>query len=163
MPNKWWLDETVLPGGLRLGGTDGTFSEDQQTKYGVDAAGNVKNQATFQTAVEKVRGVRERVNTNKLKIYTVNDLHQAQWLPEPHAIIHLKGFGSGLTATCDQAVLEDISCSKCTMMVWDGDPFDETGFTKLVPKFLEANPQSKALAFKLDYEVDNFKESRENH
>ena len=76
-PNKWWIDEAVLPGGLRLGGTDGTFSEDQQEKYGVDAAGNVKNQATFQTAVEKVRGVRERVNTNKLKIFTVNDLHQA--------------------------------------------------------------------------------------
>jgi len=161
MPNKWWLDEAVLPGGLILGGEDGTFSEDQQEKFGVDAAGNVKDQAAFQTAVEKVRGVRERITADKLKIYTVNDLHQDQWLPKPHAIIHLKGFGGGLNATSDRAVLRDISRSKCKMMVWDGDPFDETGFTKLVPKFLEENPQSKALAFKLDYEVDNFKESWE--
>jgi len=43
----------------------------------------------------------------------------------------------------------------------DGDPFVETGFTKMVPEFLEKNAQSKALAFVLDYEVDDFRASWE--
>ena len=60
-------------------------------------------------------------------------------------------------------MLDDILRGKCEMIVWDGDPFDESGFTKMVPKFLEANPQSKALGFKLDYDVDIFKEGWENH
>jgi len=47
------------------------------------------------------------------------------------------------------------------MIVWDGDPLERTGFTNIVPKFLENDPQSKALAFVLDYEVDDFKESWE--
>jgi len=47
------------------------------------------------------------------------------------------------------------------MIVWDGDPFEETGFTKMVPKCLERNSQLKALAVVLDYEVDVFRESWE--
>jgi len=45
------------------------------------------------------------------------------------------------------------------MLVWDGDPLEDTGFTKMIPQFLQTNHVSKALAFVLDYEMDDFMES----
>jgi len=66
-----------------------------------------------------------------------------------------------LNGKAGKAVFKDISRSRCKMIVWDGDALDGTGFTNMVPKFLENDPQSKALAFKLDYAVDDFKESWE--
>jgi len=120
-----------------------------------------KNEAKFATAVKKVCIVRASITKDKLKINTIYNLREDQWLPEPHAIVHIKGFGSGLNPNIDEAVLKDISRSKGEMIVWDGDGLEETGFTNMVPKFLENNPQSKALAFVLDYEVDDFKESWE--
>jgi len=159
MPKTWWVDESLLPGGLILGGPDETFTEDQQKKFGVDAAGNVQDEAKFTTALEKVRTVRASITSDKLKIKNIHNLREDQWFPEPHAIFHIKGFGSGLNPNIEKAVLKDISNSKGELIVWDGDDLEETGFTKIVPKFLESNPRSKALAFKLDYEVDDFKES----
>jgi len=134
MPEKWWLNESTLPGVLIPGGPDETFTDGQRDKFGVDAAGNVQDEAKFATAVKKVCVVRASVTTDKLNINTIYNLREDQWLPEPHAIIHIKGFGSGLNPNTDKAV---------------------------VPKFLETNPKSKALAFVLDYEVDDFKESWE--
>jgi len=160
-PVKWWLDEQLLPGGLILGGSERTFSEDQQKKFAVNAIGQVQDEATFRTAVENVREVRRRVTTDKLNAMTICNMHEDQWLPMPEKIVHIKGFGSGLSGNIDEAVLDDILRSKCEMIAWDGDPWEETGFTKMVPQFLERNSQSKALAFVLDYELDVFRESWE--
>jgi len=161
MPEKWWSDEQQLPGGLILGGPEGTLSEGQQEKFAVNGIGDVQDEARFRAALENVREVRRRVTTDKLKVMTICTMHEDQWLPKPEAIVHIKGFGSGLRANIDEAVLDDILGSKPEMIVWDGDPFEETGFTKIVPRFLERNSQSKALAFVLDYEVDDFRESWE--
>jgi len=161
IPEKWWSDEQQLPGGLILGGSEGTFSEGQQQKFAVNAVGDVQDEAAFRTAVENVCEVRKRVTTDKLNVMTICNMHEDQWLPTPEATVHIKGFGSGLSENVDEAVLDDILRSKCEMVVWDGDPFEETGFTKMVPKFLEKNAQSKALAFVLDYEVDDFRASWE--
>ena len=161
MPEKWWLDRQQLPGGMILGGPEGTFSEGQQEKFGVDGAGNVQDAAKFTTVLEKVREVRRRVTTDKLNVMTIGTMHEDQWVAKPEAIVHIKGFGTGLSANIDEAILDDIFGNKCEMIAWDGDPLEETGFTKIVPKFLERNSQSKALAFVLDYEVDDFRESWE--
>jgi len=158
-PKKWWLDQEQLPGGLILGGPAETFSEDQQEKFGVNADGDVQDEAKFTAAVANVRAVRTRVTSEKLKIMTVCNMHEDQWLPEPQSIMHIKGFGSGLNGKADKAVFKDISRIRCKMIVWDGDALDGTGFTNMVPILLEHDPQSKALAFKLDYELDDFKES----
>jgi hypothetical protein len=161
MPEKWWFDGQQLPGGLILGGPEETFSEGQQEKFAVNSVGDVQDEAKFTTALGKVREVRRRVTTDKLNVMTIGTMHEDQWLAKPEAVVHIKGFGSGLSANIDEAVLDDISGSNCEMMVWDGDPFEETGFTKIVPKFLERISQSKALAFVLDYEMDDFRESWE--
>jgi len=153
-PKKGWLDQEQLPGCLILGGPNETFSEDQQKKFGVNACGDVQDETKFIAAVAKVHAVRTRVTSDKLKIMTVCNMHEDQWLPEPQSIMHIKGFGSGLNGKADKAVFKDISRSRCKMM-------DGTGFTNMVPTFLENDPQSKALAFKLDYELDDFKESWE--
>jgi len=160
-PKKWWLDEQQLPGGLIPGGPECTFSEGQQKRFAVNAIGDVQDEAKFRTAVERVREVRRRVTTAKLNVMTMCNMHDDQWLPKPDKIVHLKGFGSGLSGNVDEAVLDDILRSKCEMIVWDGDPLEDTGFTKMVPKFLERKPQSKALAFVLNYEIDVFRESWE--
>jgi len=157
---KWWLDEEQLPGGLILGGADDSFSEGQQDKFGVNASGKVQDEAKFKTAVEKVKAVRMRM-ADKLKVMTISDMGGDQWIPESKLIMHLKGFGGGLNGDLDKTILEDIMSSGCGMMVWDGDSFEETGFTKMVPQFLESNPETKALAFALDYELDDFKETWE--
>jgi len=158
---KWWLDEEQFPGGLILGGEEGTFSEGQQDKFGVNKNGDVQDEAKFKTAVATVCAVRTRVTSDKLKVMTVHSMHEDQWLPDPELIMHIKGFGSGLNGNAHEAVLRDLSRSRCKMIVWDGDALEATGFTNMVPKFLENDPQSKALAFVLDYEIDDFKESWE--
>jgi len=158
---KWWLDEKQFPGCLILGGPQGTFSEGQQDKFGVNHSGDVQDETKFKVAVANVCAVRTRVTSDKLKIMTIRDMHEDRWLPEPQSIMHIKGFGSGLNGKADEAVLRDISRSGCKMIVWDGDPLEGTGFTNIVPNFLENDPQSKAVAFVLDYEVDDFKESWE--
>jgi len=158
---KWWLDEKQFPGCLILGGPQGTFSEGQQDKFGVNNNGDVQDEAKFKTAVANVCAVRTRVTSDKLKIMTLRGMSEDQWLPEAESIMHIKGFGSGLNGKADKAVRRDLSRSRCKMIVWDGDPLEATGFTNMVPKFLENDPQSKALAFVLDYEIDDFKESWE--
>jgi len=84
MPEKWWLNESTLPGVLIPGGPDETFTDGQRDKFGVDAAGNVQDEAKFATAVKKVCVVRASVTTDKLNINTIYNLREDQWLPEPH-------------------------------------------------------------------------------
>jgi len=105
--------------------------------------------------------VRKRVTINKLKVMTIYNMREDQWIPESKFIVHIKGFGNGLNGEIDGTILEDILSSSCRMLVWDGDLLEETGFTKMVPQFLNMNSEAKALAFVLDYEVDDFRESWE--
>jgi len=65
-----------LRGGLILGGPKETFSEDQQDKFGVNADGDVQDEAKFKTAVAKVCAVRTHVTSDKLKIMTVRNMHE---------------------------------------------------------------------------------------
>jgi len=157
MAAQWNIDGTVFA--LKRGGAGGTLSEGQQEKYGIGENGEVKDAAKFKATVERVQAVRNRVTADKLKVMKIDELRTCEWLPEPASIATIKGFGSGLSAACDKAVLCDLSATKCTMLVWDGDPLEDTGFTKMVPQFLQMNPTSKALAFVLDYEIDDFMES----
>ena len=48
------------------------------------------------------------------------------------------------------------------LIVWDGDNYDETGFTRLIPQFLRANLKGKAVAFAINYEVDFVKQDWED-
>lgn len=157
MAKQWNFDGA--PFSLLLGGAGGTFSEGQQDKYGISAEGEVRDTDKFNATLERVRAVRRRITADKLKVMKIHELRGCDWLPEPAAIVLIKGFGSGLDAACDKAVLDDILATRCKMLVWDGDPFDNTGFTKMVPQFLEKSPESKALAFVLDYELDDLMES----
>jgi len=91
---------------------------------------------------------------DKLKVMTISDMGGDQWVPESKLIMHWKGFGGGLNGDLDKTILENIMSSGCGMMVLDGDSFEETGFTKMVPQSLESNPETKALAFALDSDRD---------
>jgi len=157
MAKQWNFDGA--PFALTLGGAGGTFSEGQQEKYGISKDGEVLDAEKFKATVERVRAVRNRITGSKLKVMNIHELRNCDWLPEPATRVSIKGFGSGLDGASDEAVLADISATKCKMLVWDGDPLDDTGFTKMIPLFLQRDPASKALAFVLDYELDDFMES----
>jgi len=144
-----------------MGGPDGTFSEGQQNKFGVNASGEVQDHEKFTAAVERVCAVRKRVTNDKLKVMTISNMREDKWTPESNSIVHVKGFGNGLSGEIDETVLNDILSRNYRMMVWDGDLLEETGFTKMVPLFLASNSEAMALAFVLDYEVDDFRESWE--
>ena len=144
---------------LHLGGPGGTFSEGQQEKYGISPDGEVKDLGKFKATLEKVHQVRNRVTADKLEVMKIPELANCDWLPEPISRVLIKGYGSGLPRASERVVLSDLLATKCTMLVWDGDPFEDTGFTKMIPQFLQTNHVSKALAFVLDYEVDDFMES----
>jgi len=151
----------MLPGGLILGGPDRTFTEGQQDKFGVDAHGDVQDDEKHRAAVDRVCAVRTRMTTDKLKVMTIGNMREDQWIPDSESIVHVKGFANGLNGDIDEAILGEIVHSNCEMMAWDGDLLEETGFTKMVPKFLDNNSAAKALAFVLDYELDDFWESWE--
>jgi len=157
MAKQWNVEGAYFS--LHLGGPGGTFSKGQQEKYAISADGELKDAAKFKSTVERVRAVRSRMTADKLHVMKIQELLNCTWLPEPENIMLIKGFGSGLNVACDKVMLRDILAMTCTMLVWDGDPLDNTGFTKMVPQFLQTNPVSKALAFVLDYEVDDFMES----
>jgi len=72
-------------------------------------------------------------------------------------VVHIKGFGSGIGNFYNDDVLALLK--DCELLVWDGDDYEATGFTQVVPQFLKLKPSAKAVGFKLNYEVDIFKES----
>jgi len=162
MSKSWWTDDTQIPGGLIQGGPEGTFSEGQQEKFGVAPNGDILDEGKFKSAVERVCKARSRVTPDKLKVLTIRGMLDSKLLPEADSIVHVKGFGNGLSEAADDKVLTELVRCNCKVLVWDGDLLENTGFTKMVPRFLDGrntNPKPWALAFVLDYEVDDFRES----
>jgi len=71
--------------------------------------------------------------------------------------VHIKGFGSGMPPVYHADALAGIK--SYDVVVWDGDPLEDGGFTELVPQYLAANPTGVALAFKLSTSVSKFLDS----
>jgi len=145
------LKDMIMPGGR-----DGTaFTEDQQSKFGVNEEGVILDQSKYDGAIVLLQQVRQRMDAKKVQVLSLDDFMKRRI--DAKSIVHLKGFGHGLEDKYQEETLKTIS--KYQVLVWDGDPYDITGFTKMVPKFLDTNKQGECIAFRLDYEVDDFKES----
>jgi len=139
-----------------LGARDGTaFSEGQQDKFGVNEAGDIQDASKYEKAIASLQEVRQRMTEAKIRVLSLDDFIKKSM--NPMSIVHLKGFGHGLEDKYEEDILKTIA--RYQVLVWDGDEYETTGFTKMVPKFLDANAQGECVAFKLDYEVDDFKES----
>jgi len=139
-----------------LGACDGTaFSGDQQKKFGVNEAGDIQDPSKHEKAIASLQEIRKRITEAKARVLSLDDFIKNRI--DPGSVVHLKGFGQGLEDKYEEDILKTIS--KYQVLVWDGDEYDTTGFTKMVPKFLDANAQGECVAFRLDYEVDDFKES----
>jgi hypothetical protein len=104
------------------------------------------------------RSVRQTMPTRPArKILTVNEFIRGQ---DDHGeIVHLKGFGSGLTAPqWKEHALKAIGAS-CHTVAFDGDPIQTDGFTALVPEFLRRNPANRAVAFRDARKLKSFQNS----
>eukprot|EP00435_Cladocopium_sp_Y103_P032363 s2557_g8.t1 len=62
-------------------------------------------------------------------------------------VVHLKGFANELGMYYDEDVLKTLQ-EECSLLVWDGDDFSLSSFTRLVPKFLDFGPDRRAAAFR---------------
>eukprot|EP00401_Gymnodinium_catenatum_P026745 CAMPEP_0117577564 /NCGR_PEP_ID=MMETSP0784-20121206/63489_1 /TAXON_ID=39447 /ORGANISM="" /LENGTH=460 /DNA_ID=CAMNT_0005377073 /DNA_START=156 /DNA_END=1538 /DNA_ORIENTATION=- len=69
-------------------------------------------------------------------------------------VVHLKGFGCSMGDYYDEEAMEKLD--DCSLLIWDGEEYSSTGFTKLIPAFLKGRAGRKAAAFCLRYEVDEF-------
>lgn len=69
-------------------------------------------------------------------------------------IVHVKGFGSGMSDCFNDDALSLLE--SCSIIVWDGDPPNDTGFTALVTIFLRERSERKAVAFRKIGTVDEF-------
>ncbi|CAE7420010.1 MGAT4C [Symbiodinium natans] len=65
--------------------------------------------------------------------------HFHTWLQEagirPSEILHLKGFGGNVPGFFDKEAVA--KASQSSLLVWDGDEFQETSFTRLIPDYLK--------------------------
>jgi len=148
---EWWDLNDIIPGGHRTQDSRATFSEDQQEKFAVDANGVVQDQAKHDQALASIQQIRQQA----VGKFEAIDFDSVPMLCKAKEIVHIKGFGGGMGSCYDEQILEKLK--DCTLLAWDGDPYDEGGFTKIVPLFLKGHPDVKAVAFKLSYEVDSFK------
>ncbi|CAL1141512.1 unnamed protein product [Cladocopium goreaui] len=62
-------------------------------------------------------------------------------------VVHLKGFANELGMYYDEDVLKTLQ-EECSLLVWDGDDYSLSSFTRLVPKFLDFGPDRRAAAFR---------------
>lgn len=69
-------------------------------------------------------------------------------------IVHLKGFSTGMSSCYTEEALAQLS--KCSILAWDGEPPDPTGFTSLIAPFLRGSSDRRALAFRRRETVDAF-------
>jgi len=153
----WWIQNAVLPGGLEEehDSSKAIFSDRQQNKFGIDAAGKVLNQPKFDAALACVKRMRQDV---ALEEVALDDF--STWrahICNADEVVHVKGFRQGMDQSYDLDALELLS--DYSLLVWDGDDYEETGFTKLVPRFLRARPTARAVAFQSDHMVDDLRES----
>jgi len=151
---SWWTSE-----GIVLGAKDGTaFTGDQRLMFGLDPQKDdyeIVDKEKKEKAIANVRNIRKRITEDKMQVLSIDDFKKRKL--DPTTIVHLKGFGHEVEDKCDEEILKTLS--KYQVLVWDGDEYDCTGFTRMVPKFLDANPKGECVAFKIDYEIDIFRES----
>lgn len=70
-------------------------------------------------------------------------------------IVHIKGFGRGITANWKDRALSAIGQS-CSAIAWDGDPPKNDSFTALIEIFLRSDSKNVAIAFKDTEKLDTF-------
>jgi len=68
--------------------------------------------------------------------------------------IHIKGFKSKTANVYDECVMEKLK--RFEVLAWDGDDYDMTGYTRLVPMYLNSTPSGVAIAFKRRLEIPSF-------
>lgn len=90
-----------------------------------------------------------------LEVIDLDDVDR--WRHEnPGEVAHVKGFRHGICE--DSALASSLQLlQNCSLLVWDGDAHDETGFTVLVPSFLRERPERQALAFTADRRAEEFR------
>mmetsp|Transcript_9921 Transcript_9921/g.31498 ORF Transcript_9921/g.31498 Transcript_9921/m.31498 type:complete len:331 (+) Transcript_9921:75-1067(+) len=68
--------------------------------------------------------------------------------------VHIKGFTSGLANVYDENIVEKLK--QFEVLAWDGEDYDESSFTRLVPLYLNNHSAGVAIAFKKMFEVPRF-------
>eukprot|EP00929_Paragymnodinium_shiwhaense_P084506 TRINITY_DN45186_c0_g1_i1.p1 TRINITY_DN45186_c0_g1~~TRINITY_DN45186_c0_g1_i1.p1 ORF type:complete len:887 (-),score=296.09 TRINITY_DN45186_c0_g1_i1:74-2734(-) len=155
----WWIRHSVIPGGdggeIEEEGSAAAFTEEQQNMFGIDARGNVLDPEVLDAKLLRVTELRRSVNIQELSL---SELDMSCGPGSGSDVVHLKGFDYGLGEVCDEEILEFL-LEHFSVVVWDGDDYDDSSFTRFIPKFLSAKATAKAIACKFDYMVDSFRES----
>jgi len=112
----------------------------------------------YNDAARPIAAALETVTSPGCKVLSANEFDQwAADIPSNERV-HIKGFGKDMKVQlCEAEALKLLS--PCKLLIWDGDPFHETGFTALVPRFLQAGPDARVVAFRLQHALKGFHES----
>ena len=76
--------------------------------------------------------------------------------------VHFKGYGRSIdfsdpaTRAYADLVAEHITDGGFTRLVWDGDSYDESSFTFLIPRFYASIPGLELVAFLRECDQDRF-------
>jgi len=66
-------------------------------------------------------------------------------------IAHIKGFGKGIGSYYNEEAIEELESYNA--IAFDGDPYEENGFTALIPKFLALAGSRTVIAFKASEDI----------
>mmetsp|Transcript_51158 Transcript_51158/g.91931 ORF Transcript_51158/g.91931 Transcript_51158/m.91931 type:complete len:241 (+) Transcript_51158:44-766(+) len=85
----------------------------------------------------------------------------AAWRAEgpPGDAVHIKGFCSGIGTYYDEDAITFVAKGGFTLVVWDGDTLEETGFTRLLPQLLSSHPTLRVAAFRISSHLESFQKS----
>ena len=72
-------------------------------------------------------------------------------------VAHIKGFDKGMGSYYHEEAIEKLGSYQA--IAFDGDNYEEDGFTALIPKFLALAADKVVIAFKLNEEIDEMKRS----
>lgn len=70
------------------------------------------------------------------------------------AAVHIKGFSSGTASVYDECITDRLK--KFEVLAWDGEDYDNSSFTRLVPLYLNTNSKGVAVAFKRRFGIPGF-------
>lgn len=96
-------------------------------------------------------------NPPKAAALRVLTLDEFQGLEGLSSVIHLKGFNQDVCDSYHNDILQRLA--GCSLLVWDGLWYNETGFTALIPQFLRQTPGKQVCAFKNMAGVNSFMSS----
>ncbi|CAE7310237.1 MGAT4C, partial [Symbiodinium pilosum] len=51
------------------------------------------------------------------------------------------------------------AASQCSLLVWDGDDYEETSFTRLIPQYLRSRDNGRVVAFRIGDSLESFSQS----